>query len=56
MTKISLPGRVLFMPENPELVRRQLADEDLSFAQCSPLRRKVPSREWLELKVAWSPT
>ena len=45
MTKLSLPGRVLFLSESPDLVRRQLAGEDLSLDQCAPLRREISTDE-----------
>ncbi|WP_198029541.1 aconitase family protein [Bradyrhizobium sp. WSM3983] len=45
VAKLSLPGRVLFLSENPGLVRRQLAGEDLPFAQCAPLRHEISTDE-----------
>lgn len=45
MPKLSLPGRVLFLSESPEMVRRQLAGEDLSLGQCAPLRREISTDE-----------
>lgn len=45
VAKLSMPGRVLFLSENTELVRRQLAGEDLPFVQCAPLRREISTDE-----------
>lgn len=45
MTTFNLPGRVLFLSENPETVRRQLAGETLSLADCAPLRCEISTDE-----------
>ena len=42
---LALPGRILFLSEDPGLVRRQLAGEDLTLAQCQPLRREISTDE-----------
>ena len=43
--RLSLPGRVLFLSSDPDLVQRQLAGEDLSLAVCAPLRDEISTDE-----------
>lgn len=45
MASIQLTGRVLFLSEDPSLVRRQLQGEDLAFAAALPLRNHVSEHE-----------
>ena len=42
---LPLPGRVLFLSSDPDMVRRQLGGEDLSFALCTPLRDEISTDE-----------
>ncbi len=38
---VSFQGRILFLSEDPEAVRRQLSGEELSLAEASPLRDQI---------------
>ncbi len=42
---VDLPGRVLFVTEDPELLRRQLAGEDLPWDPDRPLRANISTDE-----------
>ncbi|PIK73501.1 3-isopropylmalate dehydratase, partial [Methylobacterium frigidaeris] len=42
---LALPGRVLHLAADPDLVRRQLAGEDLSLADAHPLRAEISTDE-----------
>ena len=42
---LPLPGRVLFLSTDPDLVRRQLGGEDLSLAVGAPLRDEISTDE-----------
>ena len=42
---LPLPGRVLFLSSDPDLVRRQLGGEDFSLAVCAPLRDEISTDE-----------
>jgi 3-isopropylmalate/(R)-2-methylmalate dehydratase large subunit len=42
---IEFPGRILFLSSNPEAVRRQLGGEDLTLAECWPLRGEISTDE-----------
>ena len=42
---IQFTGRVLYLSSNPEAVRRQLAGEDLTLADCLPRRDDVSTDE-----------
>ena len=48
--RIAFPGRVLFLSEDPEKVRRQLAGEDLEPASAAPLRDQISTDE---ITPAW---
>lgn len=45
MARLSLPGRILFLSEDPRTVRRQLDGEELTLKDCAPLRREVSTDE-----------
>ena len=42
---VRLQGRVLFLTEDPELIRRQLAGEDLDWDPSIPLRNDISTDE-----------
>jgi 3-isopropylmalate/(R)-2-methylmalate dehydratase large subunit len=42
---IRFEGRILFLSSDPEAMRRQLGGEDLSLADCRPLRDSVSTDE-----------
>jgi 3-isopropylmalate/(R)-2-methylmalate dehydratase large subunit len=44
-TTVRLQGRVLFLTEDPELIRRQLAGEDLEWDPSIPLRNDISTDE-----------
>jgi 3-isopropylmalate/(R)-2-methylmalate dehydratase large subunit len=44
-TAIELPGRILFLSSNPQVVRRQLAGEKPNLAECLPLRGEISTDE-----------
>ncbi|HEX9010497.1 MAG TPA: aconitase family protein [Holophagaceae bacterium] len=48
--RIAFPGRVLFLSEDAEKVRRQLAGEDLDPAEAAPLRDQISTDE---ITPAW---
>jgi 3-isopropylmalate/(R)-2-methylmalate dehydratase large subunit len=48
--RIAFPGRVLFLSEDPEKVRRQLAGEDLGLEEALPLRDQISTDE---ITPAW---
>jgi 3-isopropylmalate/(R)-2-methylmalate dehydratase large subunit len=48
--RIAFPGRVLFLSEDPEKVRRQLGGEDLDPAEAAPLRDQISTDE---ITPAW---
>src|SRR5258708_4096532 len=43
--RVRLPGRILFLVDDPELIRRQLAGEDLSWPSRLPLRDNISTDE-----------
>ena len=42
---VTFPGRILFLTEDPELIRRQLAGEDLAWDPSIPLRDDISTDE-----------
>jgi 3-isopropylmalate/(R)-2-methylmalate dehydratase large subunit len=42
---VRFEGRILFLSEKPEVIRRQLAGEDVSLAEAAPLRTDVSTDE-----------
>lgn len=47
---VSFPGRILFLSEDPYVMRRQLAGEDLTLAEARPLRDQISTDE---ITPAW---
>jgi len=47
---VRLVGRILFLTEDPELIRRQLAGEDLDWDPSIPLRDNISTDE---ITPAW---
>ena len=47
---VRLQGRILFLTEDPELIRRQLAGEDLDWDPSIPLRNDISTDE---ITPAW---
>ncbi len=43
--RVRFPGRILFLVDDPELIRRQLAGEDLSWPLPAPLRDDISTDE-----------
>ncbi|MCB9621800.1 MAG: 3-isopropylmalate dehydratase [Sandaracinus sp.] len=45
MTELRFPGRILFLTEDPELLRKQLAGENLDWTESIPLRDNISTDE-----------
>ena len=45
MTDLRFSGRILFLTEDPELLRKQLAGENLDWTESIPLRDNISTDE-----------